>query len=84
MADRSVNPVLAYSGRISSSRYFNTVFVTRPDIVHKVVSDLRSRPPAVIVRLESNTDVPAAIDLFVQQHYRPILSKRGYLVFAPQ
>ena len=45
IAGHDGNPALSCSGRISSSKYFNTIFVTGDTEKKQLMSDLKARPP---------------------------------------
>lgn len=50
IAGREGNPILSFSERVSSSRYFNSLFVTTETERKRLLSDLVEKPPAYIVK----------------------------------
>ena len=48
------NPILSYSERVSSSQYFNSLFVTTEKERTILLSDLDEKPPAYIVKPQSD------------------------------
>lgn len=44
------NPILSFSERVSSSKYFNSLFVTTEKERKRLLSDLAEKPPAYIVK----------------------------------
>ncbi len=50
------NPILSYSERLSSSEYFNSLFVTTEKERKRLLSDLLEKPPAYIVKPQSQDD----------------------------
>ena len=48
------NPILSYSERVSSSKYFNSIFVTTEKERKILLSDLDEKPPAYIVKPRSD------------------------------
>jgi hypothetical protein len=50
------NPILSYSERVSSSIYFNSMFVTTEKERKKLSSDLIEKPPVYIVKPQAHGD----------------------------
>lgn len=73
------NPILSYSGRVSSSKYFNTIFVTSDAAREQLLSDLKAKPPLYF--LNSSVDIGTKIEEFVMDNYELLYTKQEYKVF---
>ena len=73
------NPILSYSDRISSSKYFNTIFVTSAAAREQLLSDLKAKPPLYF--LNPPVDMGTKIEEFVKDNYKLLYTKQEYKVF---
>lgn len=68
------NTILSYSGRISSSKYFNTIFVTGNSEKKALLSDLKDKPPFYLL---SPPDIMPELEKFLVDDYVLLSSKKG-------
>jgi len=82
LIDISSSPALAYSDRISSSKYFNSIFITTDKERNIVLTDLISKPPAIILKQNSASGSPIhmgpEIEKWISLHYTFDTEKYGY------
>jgi len=76
IAGRKSSPVLSYSGRVSSSKYFNRIFVTGKRQREKLRSDLKARPPEYFL-----VSAGIGIEEFISDNYEFLRIKQNYRVF---
>lgn len=78
-------PVLTYSERVSSSKYFTPVFITGDTEREIVLNDLISKPPALIVKCNSLSKhriyLGPKIDNFILNNYTFMERKYEYDIF---
>ena len=75
------NPILAYSERVSSSKYINSIFITSNAEIEIVLSDLKTKPPVYIVKPHSFNNSGERIEEFIMNNYSFLQSKYEYDVF---
>jgi len=73
------NAILSYCGRISSSKYFNMIFVTSDKEREQLLSDLKEKPPLYF--LKPSVDIGIKIDEFVSNNYKLVYTKQEYEIF---
>lgn len=75
------NPILSYSGRLSPSKYFNTLFVTSAQERERLLSDIRAKSPLFIVRSKKDPfykNIGARIERYINSNYKIIYSSYDY------
>lgn len=76
--------VLSQSGRLSSSRHFNTIFITTEAAEQEVLRDLAEKPPVCILM---STAVEAGhlkrLADYVHRNYKASETKGAYIVWLP-
>jgi hypothetical protein len=81
----SGNPALAYSERVSSSKYFNSTFITDNSERKIVLNDLQAKPPVFILKLNTKEDeefhIDPEIDNLIKSHYILKIRKYNYDIF---
>jgi hypothetical protein len=75
------NPILAYSERVSSSKYINSIFITSNAEIEIVLSDLKTKPPVYIVKPHSFNNSGERIEEFIMNNYSFLQSKYECDVF---
>ncbi len=75
------NTILSYSGRVSSSKYFNTSFVTQDLEKEQLLSDLKAKPPLYYLHPMSSTDIGGGIEEYIMNNYTVLHTKSGYEFF---
>jgi hypothetical protein len=79
------NAILYYSERESSSKYFNSIFITSDIERNKVLSDLKINHPVYILKpdinLEINPNLGRNIDDFIVRNYIFLEKKYNYDIF---
>ena len=66
----NANAILSYTERVSSSRYFNPLFINDPTEYSEVYFDLITKPPKYIIRGKINIwDFTNQIEDYVNQNY---------------
>ncbi len=73
--------ILSYSDRVSSSKYFNTIFVTSTVEREQLLSDLKTKPPLYFLRLKSSIGIGEKIEGFIKDNYTLSHSKYDYEVW---
>lgn len=73
--------ILAYSERISSSKYINTTFVTRDDIRKSLLSDLKVKTPLYLLKSEVPINIGDEINDFIKSDYTFLYTKHNYEFF---
>ena len=73
------NPILSYSGRVSSSKYFNTIFVTSDTEREQLLSDLKAKPPLYFLNFP--VDMGTKIEEFVKDNYKLLYTNQEYKIF---
>jgi len=79
IADGGDNSILSYSDRVSSSKYFNTIFVTSDAAREQLLSDLKAKPPLYF--LNSSDDMGTKIEEFIKNNYKLFCTKQKYKIF---
>ena len=81
----SGNPALAYSERVSSSKYFNSTFITDDNKRLIVLNDLQTKPPVFILKLNTKEDdefhIDPIIENLIRNHYSLKIRKYNYDIF---
>jgi hypothetical protein len=78
---RNGNPILSYSERVSSSKYFNSIFITSDAEERIVLSDLKEKPPAFIIKPQNDKSIGSKIEEFMVSNYTFLQSKYNYDIF---
>jgi 4-amino-4-deoxy-L-arabinose transferase-like glycosyltransferase len=78
---RSGNPVLSYSERISSSKYFNSFFVTGEKEKKQVLSDLNAKPPVYILWNTNKAFPGNEIEEYIRNNYSFLESRDAYKIY---
>jgi hypothetical protein len=85
LIDISSMPALAYSERISSSKYFNSIFITSEFERNIVLNELILKPPVIILKQISKTDIPvnlgSNIENLILMYYSYQGKKYDYDIF---
>ena len=81
----SGNPALSYSERVSSSKYFNSTFITDDSKRNIVLNDLQAKPPVFILKLNTKEDeefhIDPKIENLIRNHYSLKIRKYNYDIF---
>ncbi|MGS2741691.1 ArnT family glycosyltransferase [Sinomicrobium sp. M5D2P17] len=77
------NPILSYSDRRSSSKYFNLIFVTKEDQINTLISDLKEKPPLYIVQFSNFRTILSKLMLSYDKtnNYKLIKEEYGYSIY---
>ncbi|MCK5134918.1 MAG: glycosyltransferase family 39 protein [Bacteroidales bacterium] len=75
------NPILSYSGRVSSSKYFNTTFVTSAVERELLLFDLEEKPPLYYLSPKSSTGIGEKVEGYIMNNYSLLHTKSGYEIF---
>lgn len=81
LIDNSCASILSYSERLSSSKYFNSIFITTDMERNMVLDNLVSNPPSYILRHNSKTDNPIYLGPKIEnliQHTYTFQEKKYY------
>jgi hypothetical protein len=85
MVNGSGNPALAYSERVSSSKYFNSTFITGDSERKIVLNDLQAKPPVFILKLNTKEDkefhIDPKVENLIRSHYSLKIRKYNYDIF---
>ncbi len=73
------NPILAYSNRISSSKYFNSIYLTTENNISEFLSDLEEKTPELLIVSWSN--IPSNIQEHIDNNYYYLLTKHNYKIY---
>ncbi|MFA5161071.1 MAG: glycosyltransferase family 39 protein [Elusimicrobiales bacterium] len=80
VCEHRASPAQAYSGRLSPSRYFNTIFVFGESEKKEVLASLEARPPALML---VQGGPPEWIENYISARgYGRIFSSHGYGFYA--
>lgn len=81
----SGNPILAYSERVSSSKYFNSIFISSDKERDIVFAELTTNPPLFILKpdasYEIESDLGKDIDSYIANNYSYKERKYDYHIF---
>ena len=75
IAGKYGNPILSYCGRVSSSKYFNTIFVTGHTEKEKLLNDLKARPPLYFL---GSADMGAELEKYAVENYDFLHTRKEY------
>lgn len=81
IADTRGNTILSYSHRVSSSKYFNTTFVTSVADKQQLLSDLEAKPPLYYLRPHSSEFIGGGIGRYIVNNYTVLQSRSGYEIY---
>jgi 4-amino-4-deoxy-L-arabinose transferase-like glycosyltransferase len=84
--DDNLISALAASSRVSSSNYFNLIFIKEDKHRHKVYSDLMNNTPKIILKIENDSlQIKEAygekVDEFFKSNYTLFTVKEGFEVY---
>lgn len=81
----SGNPILAYSERVSSSKYFNSIFITSDKERKIVFAELSANPPLFILKPDTSYEIESNlgkdIDRYIANNYMYKERKYDYHIF---
>lgn len=81
----SGNPILAYSERISSSKYFNSIFITSDRDRDIVFAELTANPPLFIIKPDASYEMESKlgkdIESYIANNYNYKERKYDYHIF---
>lgn len=79
----NANAILAYTDRVSSSKYFNPLFVNSDEEFEEIYLDIVSTTPKYIIKrkFELQFSFPEQFETFVNQNYVLYEQKFGFLIY---
>jgi len=75
------NTILSYSERVSSSRYFNSTFVTGEAEKQSLMSDLLRNKPRYYLRQQSFEGLGEEFDAYLDENFSLLRTQTGYEIF---
>ncbi len=73
------NPILAYSNRRSSSKYFNSIYLTSDNNIFEFLRDLEEKKPVLLI--VSWPNIPSNIQKYINNNYYHLSTKHGYKIY---